>query len=71
MENNIEWIATWVSIACSVFRALNLGYQGWVYLVSVATYITFICFATKRSQVVLNVFYIVTAVIGAYRWGLH
>lgn len=70
MENQIEWFATVVSILCSVFRALNLGYQGWVYLISIGTYITFIVFATKRSQVVLNAFYIVTALVGAYRWGL-
>lgn len=70
MENNLEWLATLVSIFCSVFRALNLGYQGWLYLISIGTYVTFIVYANKRSQVVLNVFYIITSLVGAYRWGL-
>lgn len=69
-DNFLEWIATLVSIACSVFRALNLGYQGLVYLISIGAYLVFIAFATKQSQVVLNIFYIGTSLMGAYRWGL-
>jgi hypothetical protein len=70
-DNFLEWLATWISIACSLFRALNFGYQGWVYLISISTYLVFIANATKKSQVILNVFYIATALMGAYRWGLH
>lgn len=69
-DSSLEWLASVISIACSLFRAFNLGYQGWVYLISIVTYLVFISYSTKRSQVFLNVFYIGTALIGAYRWGL-
>lgn len=64
----VEWMASILSIACSSFRALNVGYQGVTYLISILAYIIFIAHATKRSQVVLNVFYIFTAFVGAWRW---
>lgn len=51
MENNLEWLATLVSIFCSVFRALNLGYQGWLYLISIGTYVTFIVGALKHLRI--------------------
>lgn len=69
-DSSWEWIASIISILCSLFRAFNLGYQGWVYLISILTYGIFICYATKKSQVILNVFYIGTALIGVYSWGL-
>lgn len=70
-DNLLEWIAMVISIGCSIFRACNLGYQGWTYLISIGTYLIFIIHATKNSQLTLNIFYIATSLMGAYRWGLY
>lgn len=68
MDSSIEWIASFIAIITSTFRAFNLGYQGPSYIVSVFCQIVFIMYSTKQSQIVLNFFYIITALIGAYRW---
>lgn len=67
-DTPLEWIASFVAIACSTFRALNLGYQSVTYALSIAAYLVFIAFAKKQSQVFLNLFYIVTALIGVWSW---
>ena len=67
-DSKLEWIASIIAILCSTFRALNLGYQSASYVLSIVSYIVFIIYAKKRSQVVLNAFYIVTALFGAWRW---
>lgn len=70
-QDFLEWTATLISIACSLFRAFNLGYQGWVYLISIGANLIFATYATKTSQMMLNFFYIATALIGVYNWGLQ
>lgn len=67
-DSPMEWLASAVAVLCSTFRALNLGYQHITYALSIGSYLVFIVYATKRSQVALNVFYIVTALIGIWRW---
>ena len=64
----LEWAASLVAITCSSFRALNLGHQWLSYAVSILSYLVFIAYATKPSQVALNVFYIITSLIGVWRW---
>jgi hypothetical protein len=70
-QDLLEWTATLISITCSLFRAFNLGYQGWIYLISICANLIFATYATKKSQMLLNVFYIATALIGVYNWGLQ
>ena len=65
----IEWLASFIAITTSSFRAFNLGYQAESYFLSIFTYIIFIVYAEKKTQKVLNIFYILTAFIGAYRYG--
>jgi len=67
-DTNLEWLASVIAIICSTFRALNLGYQSASYLISILAYLVFIVYAKKRSQVVVNVFYIATALFGVWRW---
>ncbi len=67
----IDWIATAVAIFTSTWRAFNLGYASEVYFVSAIAYLPFAYRAHERQdipQLILNVFYIATALIGAYRW---
>lgn len=70
-DSYIEWTASILSILCSVWRSLNVGFTGWVYLVSIISYAVFIAYSTKTSQKILNSFYILTSVIGVYRYGLN
>ena len=67
----IEWIAFLIAITTSTFRALNLGYQAESYLISIVAYTIFIFYSEKKTQKVLNIFYIITALFGAYRYGFH
>ena len=67
----IDWLATVLAICTSTWRAFNLGYTTEVYLVSAVAYVPFAYRAFQRedfSQLILNLFYIGTALIGAYRW---
>ena len=68
-EFPIEWIASFIAISTSTFRAFNLGYQAESYIISIFTYIIFMIHAEKKTQKILNVFYIFTALIGAYSHG--
>ena len=65
----IEWVVSFIAITTSTFRSFNLGYQGESYILSILTYIVFMIYAEKKSQKILNLFYIFTAIIGAYRHG--
>ena len=65
----IEWVASFIAITTSSFRAFNLGYQAESYILSIFTYIIFMKYAEKKTQKILNLFYILTAVIGVYRHG--
>ena len=67
-DTPLEWAASLIAILCSTFRALNWGYQSASYLLSIVAYLVFIVFAKKQSQVFLNVFYIATALLGAWQW---
>lgn len=69
-DSPFEWLASLLAIACSTFRALNLGNQSASYALSIVAYGVFIVYAKKRSQVFLNLFYIGTALLGMWRW-LH
>jgi hypothetical protein len=40
-------------------------------LISICANLIFATYATKKSQMLLNVFYIATALIGVYNWGLQ
>jgi hypothetical protein len=67
----IDWIATVLAICTSTWRAFNFGYASEVYVVSAVAYLPFAYRAFEREdvpQLILNVFYIATALIGAYRW---
>jgi len=64
----IEWLASIIAITTSTFRAFNLGYQKESYIISIISYIIFMIYAQKNSQIVLNLFYILTAIIGSYRY---
>ncbi len=64
----IEWLASIIAVLTSTFRAFNLGYQGESYIISIFSYIVFIIYSQKQSQVILNAFYIITALIGTWRW---
>lgn len=64
----IEWLASFIAITTSTFRALNLGYQKESYIFSIFSYVIFMYYSQKRSQVILNLFYILTAIIGTYRY---
>jgi len=68
-DSSIEWIASFIAISTSTFRAFNLGYQAESYIISIFTYIVFMIYVEKKTQKILNVFYILTAIIGAYRYG--
>lgn len=65
----VEWIPTCLCICASTWRSLNLGYQKEAYLAS-ATGQVFFIFDTwhDRKKVVLNIFYLMTALIGAKNW---
>lgn len=68
-EAPIEWIASIVAMICTTLRALNIeGTQTLSYLVSCLAYLVFFYHARKPSQSFLNLFYLVIALIGAYRW---
>ena len=64
----IEWLASFIAITTSTFRAFNLGYQRESYIISIFSYIIFIFYAQKQSQIILNSFYIITGIIGAWRF---
>lgn len=64
----IEWLASFIAITTSTFRAFNLGYQKESYVISIFSYTIFMYYSEKRSQVILNLFYILTAMIGTYRY---
>ena len=65
----IEWLASFIAVTTSTFRSFNLGYQSESYILSIFTYIVFMICAEKKTQKVLNTFYILTALIGVYRYG--
>jgi len=67
MTNSLEWVAVVISIACSTFRAFNLGHQAATYVLSAMCYVIFIYYL-QGAQRVLNLFYLATAVVGAWRW---
>jgi len=69
-EFPIEWAASIIAVITSSFRAFNLGYQSESYLVSIFTYIVFMNYAEKKTQKILNLFYIFTSLAGVYRYGI-
>ena len=68
MDCPIEWLASIIAIATSTFRSFNLGYQRESYIISIFSCIVFIIYSEKQSQTILNSFYILTSLIGAWRW---
>ena len=67
-ESLIEWIASFIAVGSSTFRSFNFGYQRESYIISIFSYIVFIFYAEKQSQIIMNIFYILTALVGAWRW---
>lgn len=67
--HHLEWLATALAVIASTFRAFNWGYQRESYIVTVVVQILFTYWAwTKENMqlVVLNLFYMITALVGAY-----
>lgn len=65
------WVATALAIGTSTWRAFNLGHASFVYGVSGVCCVPFVYRAYERretDQIVLHAFYLVTSLIGAYRW---
>jgi hypothetical protein len=69
-ETPVEWAAFILSVFCAMARSLNMGYMGYTYGLSIACYAVFAAHSRKRSQIMLNVFYAITALVGIWRWGL-
>lgn len=67
-ETSIEWLASIIAVISSTFRAFNLGYQKESYIISIFAYIIFIYYAEKQSQMMMNIFYILTSIVGVWRW---
>lgn len=67
-EGRLEWFASFVAILSSTLRAFNVGYQNLTYIVSILAYCVFLYYAKKPSQKFVNLFYIATALIGAWQW---
>lgn len=67
-EELIEWFGSFLAIVCTTLRALNSGYQGPSYLASCIAYVIFIIYGKKQNQRLLNIFYLITGLVGAYRW---
>jgi hypothetical protein len=67
-RESIQWLAVFISIICSTFRALNLGHQATTYLVGSMVQIIFIIYINDPRQRILNLFYLITSLLGAWRW---
>ena len=67
-QKYVNWLAVFLSILCSTFRALNLGYQAKTYWISAGMQIVFLFQFKELSQRILNSFYLITNIIGALRW---
>ncbi len=67
-RESIQWLAVFVSIICSTFRALNLGHQATTYLVGSMVHVIFIIYTNDPRQQILNIFYLITSFIGVWRW---
>lgn len=64
----LEWLAAFICIGTSFWRALARGYVAESYALSCVGYVILLLNDTKPHQVALNLFYIFTAVIGIKRW---
>ncbi len=62
------WVATWLSITTTVLRSLNMGYIPQLYLGSAASYAIMCYFERDRRLLLLNGFYLVTALVAVVRW---
>lgn len=64
----LQWATTLISILCTAFRALNIGYQSHTYVVSALCYVIFIWTEPELHIKTLNAFYLLFALVGAFRF---
>lgn len=69
--DNILWVAAIGAIFGSIFRALNLGFQKETYIITAFAQLPLIYreFNSGSYQMILlNIFYLIIAFIGIWRW---
>ena len=71
MLEYILWVVVVASVVTSIIRACNIGFQKETYIISVLTHIPLIykSYTLGSTQMmVLEMFYLLIAVFGIYRW---
>ena len=65
------WLGTFISIITSIVRALNIGYQKEMYILSSLSCLPLIYNSYQMNSnqlIILNVFYLIIALMGVYKW---
>lgn len=68
MKGFLLWVATLLSVFTTFVRALNIGYVVELYLLSCIAYVIMCVYERERRLIALNAFYLIMALVGAFRW---